>query len=126
MELGVGKSILVCKFNNYFGIKCGGDWIGCIVWYDDDVCNECFCVYKYFCDLYEDYFKFLKGCLCYVFFFKLKIIDYKGWVYGLKKVGYVIDFCYVYCLIDIIELYELYKYDIKDGIKWMKEFLNLY
>ena len=42
----------------------------------------------------------------------------------LKKAGYATDPRYAYRLIDIIELYELHKYDTKDGIKWMKEFPN--
>ena len=67
---------------------------------------------------------FLKGRSRYASLFKLKITDYKGWAHGLKKAGYATDPRYAYRLIDIIELYELHKYDTKDGIKWMKEFPN--
>ena len=41
-----------------------------------------------------------------------------------EEAGYATDPRYAYRLIDIIELYELHKYDTKDGIKWMKEFPN--
>ena len=58
------------------------------------------------------------------FLFKLKITDYKGWAHGLKKAGYATDPRYAYRLIDIIELYNLHKFDTRDGIKWMKEFPN--
>ena len=42
----------------------------------------------------------------------------------LKKAGYATDPRYAYRLIDIIELYDLHKFDTRDGIKWMKEFPN--
>lgn len=54
----------------------------------------------------------------------MKITDYKGWAHGLKKAGYATDPRYAYRLIDIIELYNLHKFDTRDGIKWMKEFPN--
>lgn len=122
----MGKSISVCKLNNYPGTKRGGDRIGCIAWYDDDACNERPCVHKYFCDLHEDYLKPPKGCLCHVLSPKPKTIDHKGRVYGSKKVGHVIDFCHVHCPTDTTEPHEPYKHDIKDGTKRTKEPLNLY
>ena len=51
----------------------------------------------------------------------MKITDYKGWARGLKKAGYATDPRYAQRLIDIIELYDLDKYDKKGGLKWMKE-----
>lgn len=124
LESGAGKSTLARKSNNHFGIKCGGDWTGRTVRHDDDARNECFRAYKHPRDSYEDHSKFLKGRSRYASLFKLKITDYKGWAHGLKKAGYATDPRYAYRLIDIIELYELHKYDTKDGIKWMKEFPN--
>ena len=124
VESGAGKSTLARKSNNHFGIKCGGDWTGRTVRHDDDARNECFRAYKHPRDSYEDHSKFLKGRSRYASLFKLKITDYKGWAHGLKKAGYATDPRYAYRLIDIIELYELHKYDTKDGIKWMKEFPN--
>lgn len=124
LESGAGKSALSRKSNNHFGIKCGGDWTGRTVRYDDDTRNECFRAYKHPRDSYEDHSKFLKGRSRYAFLFKLKITDYKGWAHGLKKAGYATDPRYAYRLIDIIELYNLHKFDTRDGIKWMKEFPN--
>lgn len=85
LESGAGKSALSRKSNNHFGIKCGGDWAGRTVRYDDDARNECFRAYKHPRDSYEDHSKFLKGRSRYAFLFKLKITDYKGWAHGLKK-----------------------------------------
>ena len=79
--------------------------------YDDDARNECFRAYKHPRDSYEDHSKFLKGRSRYAFLFKLKITDYKGWAHGLKKAGYATDPRYAYRLIDIIELYNLHKFD---------------
>ena len=104
LESGAGKSALSRKSNNHFGIKCGGDWTGRTVRYDDDARNECFRAYKHPRDSYEDHSKFLKGRSRYAFLFKLKITDYKGWAHGLKKAGYATDPRYAYRLIDIIEL----------------------
>lgn len=42
----------------------------------------------------------------------------------VEKAGYATDPRYAYRLIDIIELYDLHKFDTRDGIKWMKEFPN--
>ena len=39
----------------------------------------------------------------------------------MKKAGYATDPRYAQRLIDIIELYDLHKYDKKGGLKWMKE-----
>ena len=76
LESGAGKSALSRKSNNHFGIKCGGDWTGRTVRYDDDARNECFRAYKHPRDSYEDHSKFLKGRSRYAFLFKLKITDY--------------------------------------------------
>ena len=121
LESGAGQSALARKSNNHFGIKCGGDWDGKSVRYDDDERNECFRAYKHPKQSYEDHSKFLASRSRYAFLFKLKITDYKGWAKGLKKAGYATDRRYAQRLIDIIELYDLHQYDTKKGLKWMKE-----
>ena len=121
LESGAGQSTLARKSNNHFGIKCGNDWRGKTVSHDDDARGECFRVYKNPKESYEDHSKFLAGRPRYASLFKLKITDYKGWARGLKKAGYATNPQYANKLIGIIELYELYKYDTKDGLKWIKE-----
>ena len=120
LESGAGRSTLARKSNNHFGIKCGGDWKGRTVRHDDDARNECFRAYKHPKDSYEDHSKFLISRSRYSSLFKLKITDYRGWAHGLKKAGYATDPRYAYRLIDIIETYDLYRYDTKKGLKWMK------
>jgi len=63
----------------------------------------------------------LAGRPRYASLFKLKITNYKGWARGLKKAGYATNPRYAEQLINIIELYDLDKYDTKGGLKWMKE-----
>ena len=121
LESGAGQSTLARKSNNHFGIKCGSDWRGKTVSHDDDARGECFRAYKHPKQSYEDHSKFLAGRPRYASLFKLKITDYKGWARGLKKAGYATDPRYAQRLIDIIELYDLHKYDKKGGLKWMKE-----
>ena len=120
LESGAGQSTLARKSNNHFGIKCGGDWNGRTVSHDDDARGECFRAYKHAEESYEDHSKFLAGRPRYAGLFKLKITDYKGWAHGLKKAGYATNPRYADQLIGIIELYDLHKYDTKDGLKWMK------
>ena len=121
LESGAGQGTLARKSNNHFGIKCGGDWRGKSVKHDDDARDECFRVYKNAADSYRDHSKFLVGRPRYASLFKLDMTDYKGWAHGLKKAGYATNPRYAYQLIDIIERYDLYKYDKKGGLKWMKE-----
>ena len=121
LESGAGQSTLARKSNNHFGIKCGSDWNGKTVRHDDDARGECFRAYKHPKQSYEDHSKFLAGRPRYSSLFKLKITDYKGWARGLKKAGYATNPRYADQLIDIIELYDLDKYDKKGGLKWMKE-----
>ena len=121
LESGAGQSTLARKSNNHFGIKCGGDWNGKTVSHDDDARGECFRAYKHPKDSYEDHSKFLAGRPRYASLFKLKITDYKGWARGLKKAGYATNPRYADQLIGIIELYELYKYDGKNYLKWIKK-----
>lgn len=121
LESGAGQSSLARKSNNHFGIKCGGDWRGKTVSHDDDARGECFRSYKHPEQSYEDHSKFLVSRSRYASLFKLDITDYKGWAKGLKKAGYATNPRYADQLIGIIELYDLHKYDKKNGLKWMKE-----
>ena len=39
-ETSAGKSVLVLKSNNHFGIKCKSSWTGGKVYHDDDAAGE--------------------------------------------------------------------------------------
>ena len=111
LESGAGLSQLATKGNNHFGIKCHKDWTGKRMYMDDDRKGECFRVYKKAEDSFRDHSDFLRYRDRYKFLFDLKVTDYKGWAYGLKKAGYATDPHYATKLIKYIEDYKLYKYD---------------
>lgn len=111
LESGAGRSDLARKGNNHFGIKCHNSWMGATVYFNDDAENECFRSYGNVYESYEDHSKFLSQGKRYQGLFKLKVTDYKGWAYGLKKAGYATNPQYAGKLIDIIKLYKLDRYD---------------
>jgi LysM repeat protein len=121
LESGDGNSPLAKEANNHFGIKCHNDWKGPSMRLDDDQKDECFRKYKKASDSYDDHGDFLRGRDRYSSLFDLKITDYKGWAYGLKKAGYATNPQYAQMLIKIIEDYGLYKYDSELAGKALKE-----
>ena len=110
LESGAGKGRLAVQANNHFGIKCH-DWNGKKIYHDDDEEQECFRKYDNPEYSYRDHSIFLTNRGRYSFLFDLKRDDYKQWAKGLKKAGYATDPKYPQKLIDLIERYELYKYD---------------
>lgn len=110
LESSAGNSILATKGNNHFGIKCHG-WTGPSMAMDDDDIGECFRVYGNARESYEDHSRFLASGNRYRNLFSLSKNDYRGWAYGLKSAGYATNPAYAKKLIDIIELYKLYRYD---------------
>jgi len=120
LESNCGKSDLACKANNHFGIKCGGNWGGKSFHKEDDdyangqLVKSCFREFNSVMESYRAHSDFLAdpgkngryGSL-----FELERTDYKGWARGLSKAGYATDPQYANRLIEIIEKYELYRYD---------------
>ncbi|MGZ5252790.1 MAG: glucosaminidase domain-containing protein [Flavitalea sp.] len=111
-ETGAGKSELVIKSNNHFGIKCKSNWTGGKVYHDDDASGECFRSYDDPLTSYTDHSDFLKKNQRYAFLFQLDPHDYKGWAYGLKKAGYATNIRYSNILIKLIEEYNLQQYTL--------------
>lgn len=124
LESGAGQGRLARISNNHFGIKCGASWDGPTVSHDDDARGECFRKYKHVKDSYTDHSKFLRTGSRYASLFRLRTTDYKGWARGLKRAGYATDPRYADRLIEIIELYGLYRYDSKGG--WSSDIVNLH
>ena len=113
LESGAGRSELTRKANNHFGIKCHG-WTGRKSYHDDDELGECFRAYDNAYESYKDHSVFLTSSKRYSSLFQLKQTDYKGWAKGLKACGYATSPTYATRLIEIIELYKLYRYDTQD------------
>ena len=116
LESGAGKSELARKSNNHFGIKCHS-WDGKRTYHDDDAKGECFRVYKNVRDSYEDHSIFLATGSRYAFLFKFPETDYVNWARGLKRAGYATSPTYADKLIEIIERYDLDRFDRAQGSK---------
>lgn len=111
-ETYAGKSELVLKSNNHFGIKCKDYWTGKKVYHDDDARGECFRKYDDPAFSYRDHSDFLKAGQRYAFLFKLDPEDYKSWALGLKKAGYATNPKYGPIIIKLIEDYNLQQYTL--------------
>lgn len=111
LESGAGRSDLAVLANNHFGIKCHKGWQGDYFIKDDDAKGECFRKYLKAEESFSDHSLFLTSRAHYAPLFKLDILDYKGWAYGLKAAGYATNPNYPQLLIKIIEDHRLFVYD---------------
>ncbi|MEA1785789.1 glucosaminidase domain-containing protein [Arenibacter sp. GZD96] len=111
LESGAGRSNLVQRTNNHFGIKCHTGWNGDFDYHDDDEKGECFRKYNHPMYSFRDHSEFLSSRARYAFLFDLASDDYHGWAKGLSKAGYATDKRYPQKLISFIEQYKLDRYD---------------
>ena len=111
LESGNGESRLAVEGKNHFGIKCHSNWNGETIIEDDDEKGECFRKYDKVADSYRDHSLFLTERGRYSFLFEYSKIDYKKWAKGLKKAGYATNPKYPTLLIDLIERYDLSRFD---------------
>ncbi|GLR18637.1 N-acetylmuramoyl-L-alanine amidase [Portibacter lacus] len=121
LESNAGRSEMAMMANNHFGIKCGNDWRGTSYYKIDDdkdhrgkLIESCFRVYKDATESFIAHSNFLQNngrTSRYDFLFDYKTTDYKKWAKGLRKAGYATDPNYPQKLINLIEKYELYRYD---------------
>ncbi|NQX55648.1 glucosaminidase domain-containing protein [Pedobacter panaciterrae] len=114
IESGSGNSSLAKYANNHFGIKCTSEWKGKGYYKDDDKANDCFRVYKDARESYRDHSEFLRRKR-YSALFELDKNDYKNWAVGLKQAGYATNPKYPDLLINTIEKYQLYFYDLPES-----------
>lgn len=119
LESNAGRSELALKANNHFGIKCGSGWKGRTHYREDDdyengqLIKSCFRAFDSVEESFRAHSAFLIGSGKngrYAFLFDYGL-DYKKWARGLREAGYATDPKYPERLIDLIERYELYRYD---------------
>lgn len=111
LESASGKSVLVKKTKNHFGIKCVGKCNNKnSVMMADDNPHDRFIKYKSVWYSFRHHSRFLEDNKRYEPCFKCGD-DYKCWAKQLKKCGYATSKTYTQKLIRIIETYKLYKYD---------------
>jgi LysM repeat protein len=111
LESASGNSHLAKEGNNHFGIKCGKNWKGKTILWDDDAKQECFRKYNSDEESFVDHSDFLLNSPRYAFLFELDITDYESWCYGLRKAGYATSHTYAEKLISLIEKHKLYEFD---------------
>lgn len=112
LESGAGRSDLVRRSNNHFGIKCKTSWTGERVYHDDDESQECFRKYPSGNDSYVDHSNFLRQNQRYASLFEIDPENYREWAHGLKKAGYATETRYALALIKCIEEYQLQQYTL--------------
>lgn len=106
-ESGAGRSNLVSRSNNHFGIKCKSSWEGEKVYHDDDEEGECFRKYESAEASYIDHSDYLKSQSRYAFLFEYDTDDHVSWAWGLKKAGYATSSVYAETIIKYVETYQL-------------------
>lgn len=124
LESGAGRSSLAVRANNHFGIKVGRNWRGPYVLKDDDAPNERFRAYANPAESYEDHSRFLCNNSRYASLFRLERDDYKRWAKGLKAAGYATNPRYAELLINIIERYDLHRYDKIKHKQWERQHMT--
>lgn len=104
--------------NAYFGVKSSGGWTGpstnqaTTEYFGGYVgINSNFRAYESLDQSFIDHTKFLEQNGRYDGLFHLDFLDYQGWAHGLKAAGYATDPGYADKLINVIEQYDLDKYD---------------
>jgi flagellum-specific peptidoglycan hydrolase FlgJ len=109
LESNAGRSKLSTKHKNHFGMKWRG--VGKYAVYKDDSPKDKFQVYKSAWRSWRAH----SELLCqprYNHLRDLHRLEYKKWAYGLKKAGYATAPHYAESLIKVIELHQLWKYDL--------------
>lgn len=113
IETDFGDSRLCNDGKNHFGIKCKDYWVGDTILVDDDAPQECFRRYNSVKESFIDHSMFLRyhPKQNYIKLFDLNPRDYFSWAYGLKEGGYATNARYAETIIELIERYQLYKFD---------------
>ncbi|CDZ75698.1 Flagellum-specific peptidoglycan hydrolase FlgJ [Peptoniphilus sp. ING2-D1G] len=113
LESGFGKSDLSLEYNNYFGIKSGGEGVNLntveYVRGEKKILNENFRVYDSKRDSFKDYAELISKSPRYEAV--LRAQDYTEACKALQSGGYATDPSYADKIIEIINHYELYKLD---------------
>lgn len=110
LESSAGTSTLAVQNKNHFGIKCFKRNCpkGHCTNHSDDTHKDFFRKYQNSWESWREHSLFLSGSN-YKHLKKSK--NYKVWAIGLQEAGYATNKNYAKNLINIIEDYELYKYD---------------
>jgi flagellum-specific peptidoglycan hydrolase FlgJ len=107
LETGYGTSELAIKGNNYFGIK--GGYNQCELYYK----LEYYRCYEDILTSFQDHSEFLLEKAVILQLIQRGNKNYRTWAYSLQCIDYAFDPEYAEKLIDIIERYELNRFDVE-------------
>lgn len=111
LESDAGESPLAKKEHNHFGIKCRKKCKGCrCANYSDDSHYDMFRIFQSDWHSFREHSKLLQSSR-YKHLLKLDAKDYRNWAYGLKAAGYATDPKYPEKLIQLIEDFDLSRFD---------------
>jgi|LakMenEpi03Aug12_release.lakeMendotaPanAssembly.Ray.scaffolds.fasta_scaffold180183_2 flagellum-specific peptidoglycan hydrolase FlgJ len=112
LESNSGRSRMVLRERNHFGIKCSSITIKTCKCanYNDDSPSDMFRVFKTDWESYREHSKLLSTDR-YKHLKKIPAREYKRWTKGLLRAGYATNQKYDKILNNIIEVYHLRKYD---------------
>jgi len=122
-ESAYGQSPSAIGYNNHFGIKCKKEWTGPYFYkHDDDrdkngkLIPSCFRAYPNVDASFQDHTNFLVERSRYAELFTYPQTDYYNWAMGLQRCGYATNKKYGERLVEIIERYALYQYDVPQEV----------
>lgn len=111
LESNAGDSKLATKEKNHFGIKCRKKCIGCrCANYTDDSRYDMFRIFDSAWMSFREHSKLLQNTR-YKKLHSYERTNYKAWANGLQSAGYATDKRYAKKLIQIIEAFELDRFD---------------
>ncbi len=122
LESRFGSSPLAQQANNHFGIKAEPKWDNqprhCLYSYEWSPRRgrmipvlSCFRHYKNIADCYMGHSEFLMQRPHYAPLFQLASNDIEGWAKGLQEAGYATDPTYAEKLLQVIQKYQLERFD---------------
>ncbi|MCQ2271556.1 MAG: glucosaminidase domain-containing protein [Bacteroidales bacterium] len=111
-----GQNQVSREANNHFGLLCNTEYTGELYYETSDRSGNCYRMYASTAESFEDHNLFLTKRERYASLFNLAITDYRGWANGLQYCGYSANPEYANKLINIIEKYDLTRFDIKQDV----------
>lgn len=106
-----GQRELAIKSNNHFGLKCGYNWTGA----SNNQRGTCYRKYNSAWESFRDHSRYLSEGKFAVLQQRYELTDYKSWAKGLEQLGFANQPKLAQEIIELIEQYKLYQFDL-DGI----------
>lgn len=106
-----GQSKVAKEAFNHFGLLCNNEYKGETYYETSDRSGNCYRLYNNAEESFQDHNLFLTTRPRYAALFELPIDDYRSWANGLQTCGYSINPEYAQRLINLIEKYNLTRFD---------------